>query len=201
MTVTFFSNFLNHHQVHVADEMYNSLGANYRFVATEELPLEFKNNGYPDYSDRAYLLKAYIPENKEVAMKLAEESDVVIIGSAPEMYIKKRLKRNKLTFRYNERWFKKNYRKLLFPHAWRNYYRRHIRYRNKNLYMLCASAFTASDVAKVFAYPNKCYKWGYFTFELSFIGWILLIGFTFGIAMIWVMPFILIAQTLYYDEL
>lgn len=29
--------------------------------------------------------------------------------------------------------------------------------------MLCASAFTASDVAKVFAYPDKCFKWGYFT--------------------------------------
>ena len=163
MTVTFFSNFLNHHQVHLADEMYNSLGANYRFVAIEELPSEFKNNGYPDYSDRTYLLKATTPENRAIAMKLAEESDVVIIGSAPEMYIKKRLKQNKLTFRYNERWFKENYRKLLRPHAWRNYYRRHIRYRNKNLYMLCASAFTASDVAKVFAYPNKCYKWGYFT--------------------------------------
>lgn len=47
----------------------------------------------------------------------------------------------------------------------------------------------------------KGYKWDYFIFELSFIGWILLIGFTFGIAMIWVMPFILIAQTLYYEEL
>ena len=45
------------------------------------------------------------------------------------------------------------------------------------------------------------YKWDYFIFGLSFIGWILLIGFTFGIAMIWVMPFILIAQTLYYEEL
>ena len=45
------------------------------------------------------------------------------------------------------------------------------------------------------------YKWDYFIFGLSFIGWILLIGFTFGIAIIWVMPFILIAQTLYYEEL
>lgn len=29
--------------------------------------------------------------------------------------------------------------------------------------MLCASAYTASDVGKIFAYPGKCFKWGYFT--------------------------------------
>ena len=29
--------------------------------------------------------------------------------------------------------------------------------------MLCASAFTARDVNMVFAYPHKCFKWGYFT--------------------------------------
>ncbi len=47
----------------------------------------------------------------------------------------------------------------------------------------------------------KGYKWDYFIFNLSFIGWIMLIVVTLGIAMIWVMPFILIAQTLYYEEL
>ena len=163
MTVAFFTNFLNHHQVHIADEMYKHLGADYKFVATEDLPLSFKNSGYPDYSDRPYLFKAYLEENKAEALRLAIESDIVIIGSAPEFYIKERLKLNKLTFRYNERWFKKNYHRLFKFSALKNYYRRHTRYRNKELYMLCASAFTASDVAKVFAYPNKCFKWGYFT--------------------------------------
>ena len=127
MTVTFFTNFINHHQVHVADEMYRHLGADYTFVATEEIPLSFKNSGYPDYSDRPYLLKAYLDENREEALRLGEESDIVIIGSAPDIYIKKRLKLNKLTFRYHERWFKKNYRRLFKLSAWKNYYRRHTR--------------------------------------------------------------------------
>ena len=163
MTVTFFTNFINHHQVHVADEMYRHLGDDYTFVATEEIPQSFKNSGYPDYSNRPYLLKAYLDENRAEAMRLATESDIIILGSAPEIYIKERLKLNKLTFRYNERWFKKNYRRLFKFSALKNYYRRHTRYRNNELYMLCASAYTASDVAKVFAYPNKCFKWGYFT--------------------------------------
>jgi glycosyltransferase involved in cell wall biosynthesis len=109
------------------------------------------------------LLKAYLDENKAEAQRLADESDVVIIGAAPDLYIKKRLAHNKLTFRYSERWFKKNYNRLLFPPFWLYYYNRHTRYRNRNLYMLCASAYTPSDASKIFAYPNKCFKWGYFT--------------------------------------
>ena len=174
MTVAFFTNFINHHQVHIADELYKELGDNYTFVATEDIPQSFKKNGYPDYSDRPYLLKAYLDENKEKAMQLAENADVVIIGSAPESYVNRRLALNKLTFRYSERWFKDGYYHLLSPRSLWYYFNRHTKYRNSNLYMLCASAYTSSDVAKVFAYPNKCFKWGYFTkvekfdFEASF---------------------------------
>lgn len=174
MRIVFFTNFINHHQVHIADELYKELGNNYTFVATEDIPQSFKDGGYPDYSERPYLLKAYLDENKEKAMQLAENADVVIIGSAPEMYVKKRLASNKLTFRYSERWFKDGYYHLLSPRAWYNYYNNHIKYRNSNLYMLCASAYTSGDVKKIFAYPDKCFKWGYFTrvekfdFEASF---------------------------------
>jgi len=45
------------------------------------------------------------------------------------------------------------------------------------------------------------YKWDYFVFGLSFIGWILLSIVTCGIAMIWVLPYITVAQTMYYEEL
>ena len=163
MKVAFFTNFINHHQVHVADELYKALGSDYVFVATEEIPQSFKNNGYPDYSDRPYLLKAYLDKNRTKAIQLAEEVDVMIIGAAPEMYVDRRLALNKLTLRYNERWFKDGYHHLISPRALWYYYNHHTKYRKHNLYMLCASAFTANDVAKVFAYPNKCFKWGYFT--------------------------------------
>ena len=160
MKVVFITNYINHHQIGIADELYKHLGNDYVFIATTEIPQFRVALGYPDYSDRPYLLKAYLDENKAEAQRLADESDVVIIGAAPDLYIKKRLAHNKLTFRYSERWFKKNYNRLLFPPFWLYYYNRHTRYRNSNLYMLCASAYTSSDAAKVFAYPNKCFKWG-----------------------------------------
>lgn len=45
----------------------------------------------------------------------------------------------------------------------KNIIERHIKYKkNKNLYMLCASAYGANDFYKIKRYINKIYKWGYF---------------------------------------
>lgn len=45
------------------------------------------------------------------------------------------------------------------------------------------------------------YKWDYFVFVLSFIGWILLSVITLGIGFIWTVPYVSIAEALYYEEL
>lgn len=164
ISIVFISNFINHHQVHVADEFSISEGIEYYFIETEPMPDNFKLSGYPDYSNRPYVIKTYKnDEQLQYARKLIDEADVVIIGSAPESFVQKRLKENKVTFHYSERWFKTGYRSMLSPKAWQFWYKNHTKYRTKRSYMLCASAYTSHDVHKVFAYPNKCFKWGYFT--------------------------------------
>lgn len=164
MKLIFLSNYINHHQAPLSDEFYKILGDNYHFIETEKISEMRKQLGYPDFSSRKYVLNAIADASSETkARQLIDEADVVIIGSAPENWVQKRLKENKVTFHYSERWFKKNYKSLLSPFSWRYWYLKHIRYRNHRSYMLCASAFTASDVHKVFAYPKKCFKWGYFT--------------------------------------
>lgn len=47
----------------------------------------------------------------------------------------------------------------------------------------------------------KGHKWDYFVFGLSFIGWILLVPFTLGILLVWLIPYMNVAQTLYYEKL
>lgn len=47
----------------------------------------------------------------------------------------------------------------------------------------------------------KGYKWDYFVFVLSFLGWIILGILTLGIGLIWVIPYVSFAETIYYDEL
>ena len=47
----------------------------------------------------------------------------------------------------------------------------------------------------------KGYKWDYFVFCLSFIGWGLLVLPTCGLILIWLVPYMTVAETIYYDRL
>ena len=164
MTVVFYTNFINHHQVPLADEFYRILGDDYKMVTFEPLPESFRLKGYADYSYKPYLIEAFrSEESMERARQLAIAADIVILGAAPEWLIHERLRINKITFRYGERLFKKIDGRFLRRSFWKRLYDEHTRYRNKPLYMLAASAYMKSDVRKLFAYPNKVFKWGYFT--------------------------------------
>lgn len=162
-TVTFFSNFLLHHQTPFCEAMVSMIGNRFHFVATTPIPQDRLGMGYHDYTQEHYAVNAYQNESSfNYAMKLGEESDVVILGDAPDCFIEKRLKEGKLTFRYNERFFKNGKWRILDPRVLRYRYSHDIKYRNSNLYMLCASAYTALDCRFIHSYPNKTYKWGYF---------------------------------------
>ena len=164
MIITFFTNLIHHHQAPVADEFYRLLGDNYTYVTYEEMPKFLIDGGYPDYSKKKYLLKANeSSDNFKKALQLATDSDVVIVGGISDIFVKERLKTNKITFRYSERLFKKIDYHLLSPKGWCYQYLNHTRYRNKNIFMLCAGGYTANDTSLLLAYPEKKYKWGYFT--------------------------------------
>ena len=142
--------------------MIRRIGDGFRFVATEPIPRERLEMGYENLENAPYAVNAYRDEaSYNEALRLGFESDVVIIGSAPDVFIERRLAENKLTFRYSERLFKK-FRWRFHPHAWKVRWQHDTRWRNKDLHMLCASAYTAPDCRSILAYPHKTYKWGYF---------------------------------------
>lgn len=164
MKLVFVTNLVHHHQTPVADEFYKILGDDYKYISTEPMPEWLIRGGYDPNIERPYIIRAYKNEESlEYALKIANEADVVIIGSAPEYYVTNRIKERKITFRYSERWFKN--RKWYFsgPKAWINYFKCHIVNWNKPLYMLAASAYTCRDVNAIGAYFGKVFKWGYFT--------------------------------------
>ena len=47
----------------------------------------------------------------------------------------------------------------------------------------------------------KGYKLDWFIFNLSFIGWFILTPFTLGLLLIWLYPYVIVAEALYYDKL
>lgn len=164
MKITFYSNYLNHLQTPFCDEMYKYLGSDFAFISTEKTPQDRLNSGYQDCSHYPYNINSFENStNFNKALQLGIDSDIVIIGSAPEIFIKERLKCNKHTFRYFERFLKRGIWQIFDPRYFIYMLLYHTKYRRKNLYMLCASAFTANDLDLFFAYPDKKYKWGYFT--------------------------------------
>ena len=148
----------------MADELYKVLGSDYTFIATEAMPASFAQSGYPDYSDRPYLLNAYESEEKRgEAQYLIDNADVVIKGHASDSLIVNRLEAGKITFRNCERFFKSKPWYLTGPAGWMNFMKYYVRYNDKPSYMLASSAYTANDMYHVRAYKNKVLKWGYFT--------------------------------------
>jgi len=164
MKITFYSNFLNHHQTPLCDAMYSKLGDNFTFVSTEKMPESFLKNGYPDCTNYIYNLKSYSDEaSYNKAIQLGLDSDIVITGAANDIFIRERIRQNKHTFRYAERFLRTGIQQLLNPRYLRWLLIHHTIYRRKNLYMLSASAYAANDLNLIFAYPGKKFKWGYFT--------------------------------------
>jgi len=144
--------------------MYKQLKENFTFVSTIQIPDSFIQMGYPDCSNYVYNLNAYLDDSHyQKALELGLDSDIVITGSAPEEFIEERIRLNKHTFRYSERLLKKGDWQLFLPRVLYGLLKIHARYRFKNIYMLCSSAYLANDLTKVFAYPKKMFKWGYFT--------------------------------------
>ncbi len=161
MKVVFVSNYLNHHQLPFCKAMLKS-GIDFHFIATEELPDERRELVYEDMNIKYdFVVRTY--ESEEMynkALQLCDLTDVAIIGSAPVDFVKNRTGKDKLTYVYFERIYKKKCKIYKLPihflRFWKNCYRR------ENFYLLCSSAFTSADFAKTFTFMNKAYKWGYF---------------------------------------
>ncbi len=171
MKLTFYSNYFNHHQKALCDCLHEKLGEDFTFVETEPME-EFRSQmGWGKEKIPEYVLKSHLgEEEKKKAYDLALESDVVIIGTAPEDLIEKRMEEDKLTFRYSERPLKEGRWKVLVPYLAKKFYINHFSKRKKNIYILAAGAFVSSDYAFLHSYRKKCYKFGYFPApeELSF---------------------------------
>lgn len=165
MKIAFFSNYLNIHQLPFCEEVIHYVGAdNFRFVANAKMDADRIQMGFEDMNEtKSFVVRAYEggPE-LELAYYLADESDVAIFGSCSKPFQKRRLAKNKFSFRYNERIFKQGLIELLDPRVQLRYRDLFTRYRNNNLYVLCASAYTKADLMFLGFPYKKCYKWGYF---------------------------------------
>lgn len=169
MKIVIYSNYLNHHQLPLADSLYELLGEDFGFVATQPTNEDELKGGHDFCMLRDYCLRAYEDEViKNKAIQWAKESDVCVFGACSLFYAKERAKHSKnLSFYMSERWLKRGWINVLSPHflKWELAYLLWFKYSNWK--MLCASAFAAIDFWNLHQFRNRCYKWGYFINAIS----------------------------------
>lgn len=163
MTFTFVSNYINHHQIPLCDALYRELGEDYTFIQTMPMEEERVAMGWGvDVQLLPYVRCLY--ETEYECLKIIAESDVVLFGwTQREDIVSSRLASGKTTLRVSERLYREGQWKMISPRGLRAKYQEHIKYRRQNVCMLCAGAYTASDFHLIGAYPDKMFKWGYFT--------------------------------------
>ena len=164
MTIAFYTNFINHHQLHLSDELFSLTNGNYWLIELMQMPNWLKSSGYTDYSNRPYVIQAWKNESsRKMAEELCCSTDVAIFGADSIRYEIKRAQAGKLSFEVSERWLKRGILNLLSPCLIKNMWYYHTLFYRKPVYKLCASAYAAGDQYKMYSYKGRCYKWGYFT--------------------------------------
>lgn len=165
MKVVFVSNFMNHHQIGLCDELASLLGdKNFKFIAQSKTPNEQANLGYKEFnSSREYIIKEY-EVGKDYTSKVIDESDIVIItfsqGAKP---IRRAQRDNKIIFWYCESLFKEyNKFRILAKIIRAKYYFDFID--NNNQYFLNASSYGYHDlqILDKNKYRNISFTFGYF---------------------------------------
>ena len=149
--------------MHLCNQLYKRCDEFY-FIATEKIPSDRLAMGYEDMDSKyPYVIKMYEDNYfKYAAYYIIRTFDVVIFGACSPKLIEFRMKKNKLSFIYTERFLKKGLWYRFIPSTRDKILDRVVKYKDKNLHVLCASAYTSYDLS-LFGFTNKCYKWGYFT--------------------------------------
>lgn len=164
MNVVFAGNYLNIHQRPFCDEMIELLGEeNFRFIARMPFNQKRLTSGYEDMNQAPFVIRAY--EDLAAAEQVSLDADVLI--GIPYFYpdlIRLRMeKTDKLTFACAERLLKRGLWFRLVPQKRKRVNDAFTCYSDRdNFHVLCASAFTSSDLS-LFGFPTeRCWKWGYF---------------------------------------
>ena len=163
LTVTFVSNYINHHQIPFCEAMRARIGDGFVFVQTQEMEEERLAMGWQDASGSLDWVVSWT-HDRELAKSDILSCDLLIAGWAPQAQdaVEERLKLHRPVFRISERIYKDGQWKFISPRGLAAKYREHTRYRREPYFLLCAGAYVASDFRLVGAFPDKKYCWGYF---------------------------------------
>jgi len=165
MNIVFLTKSLCHHLVSLSDELFKIYGSNFSFIQIRE-PLDFRVEFHQEGFERDYLVhyaKNSFEKNK--AINLVMNADVLICGEAPWNIVKKCNKKS-LFFLYSEHIFKNGYFKagllsfLLKIFLCIRFSFRLMPYKNK--FLLSSSGFAPLEFYLFGMFKDRAFRWGYF---------------------------------------
>ena len=162
-TIVFVSNFLNHHQLYLCNEL-SARCESFYFVSTAITGKGNYTGGFQKEIEADYVLHYNDQTQKELADRLIMEADAVIFGVCDSKTMSQRVERSLLSFIYSERFFKNGKIRRFIPTTWKSIYERALKYKdNDKFFVLCASAYMPYDLSILKFNTSKCFRWGYFT--------------------------------------
>ena len=169
MRIVFISNALTPHQIPLCDEWHGMDDIKFTFIEAAQIDKRTLPIGWRATSSRSYVVDFTTYHNDYAHyQQIIDDAEVVIIGSVGVDNVENRLKNGGITFIYSERIYK-NFKELLkMPVHLVKFNRSYGGF--KNLYLLCASAFSAYDYNRINCFKGKSFKWGYFTSVVDNIG-------------------------------
>ena len=163
LSVAFFSNFFNAHQLPLALDLVDTFDVNYSFIAMCRVDgltgRACLNDEYP------FVVRPYLGAGEaDEAMRHAVEDDMVVFGDmeGDDHFVRARAKTGKPFFRYTERILKRGDWWRFVPPKIVRTHSRFTRYRRSNMFMLCTGAYACRDLCLSGFPEDKCLKWGYF---------------------------------------
>lgn len=162
MKLTIVSNYINHHQIPLANALAKQADMDFAFIQTQQMEEDRVKMGWGKEVSQIPYLQLYY-ETPEVCAKRIMDSDIVIFGGVEdESYIKPRLDAGKIVIRSSERLYREGQWKAISPRGLKKKFEDHTQYADAPVYLLCNGAYVASDFDIVKAYPGKKFVWGYF---------------------------------------
>ena len=163
-SILFITNIPSHHQIPFGQAMHHILGDEFRLAFREPLPADRRQLGWRDAgADLPFVIRAWESGAARRAMlDCIRDCDVVVKGDAPTGLVRRRILDGKLTFFAHERIWKRGFWRVLYPVRWCDLWRNVWSVNRANHHLLAASAYAARDFARIGAFRDRAWKWGYF---------------------------------------
>ncbi|MEM7360604.1 MAG: glycosyltransferase family 4 protein [Pseudomonadota bacterium] len=164
MKVLLLTNMPSGHQMQFAQAMARELGVdNFRIVFHQDTSDSRTEMGWEDNFAEPFVIRYWLSEQtRQETSDWIDSADVVIQGRFPIKLVRQRIKSGKLTFAYQERYWKRrfSYGKLLFrlPRIIRNFWS----VDRANYHLLAAGAYTTHDLNRIGVFRHRSWKFGYF---------------------------------------